>query len=79
MAHELGHNFGMRHDFDDTLGGRDNPCNGEGLMSYGWFDQKLQWSTCSKRDFAAHYFGYNWGCKCLVDISGNNNNKVIDK
>ena len=79
MAHELAHNFGMRHDFDDSLGGMDNPCNGEGLMSYGWFDQKLRWSTCSKIDFEAHYFGLNWGCKCLVDISGNNNNKVIDK
>ena len=70
LAHELGHNFGMMHDFDDSLGGKGNPCNGDGLMSYGSFDQPLRWSSCSRASFEHHYFGLDWGCNCLLDISG---------
>lgn len=60
----------MMHDFDDSLGGKGNPCNGDGLMSYGSFDQPLRWSSCSRASFEHHYFGLDWGCNCLLDISG---------
>jgi len=69
LAHELGHNFGMSHDFDDKHGGHDGPCNGKGIMSYGSYRYD-QWSTCSRNDWEAHYSGLNWGQGCLEDISG---------
>ena len=53
MAHEVGHNLGMEHDFDKKHGGNLNPCNGEGFMSYG--NHKSQWSECSVKDFTALY------------------------
>ena len=69
LAHELGHNFGMDHDFSETHGGDDGPCNGQGIMSYGSYDYD-QWSTCSKSDWEHHYSALNWGDGCLEDISG---------
>lgn len=51
IAHEIGHNFGMMHDFDpqhEAAG-----CNGQGIMSYG--QPPHQWSPCSVADFQAHY------------------------
>ena len=69
LAHELGHNFGMYHDFDEKHGGSTGPCNGQGIMSYGSYDYN-QWSTCSKADFEEHYAAGNWGNGCLEDISG---------
>ena len=68
----------MKHDWDESLGGMDNPCNGDGLMSYGWFDQPLRWSSCSRAGFEYHYFGLDWGCNCLEDISGNNFNQILN-
>jgi len=68
LAHELGHNFGMSHDFDDKHGGSSGACNGQGIMSYGSYDYN-QWSTCSKSDWEEHYSGRNWGNGCLEDIS----------
>jgi len=53
VAHEMGHNLGMLHDFDDEHGGSGGPCDGTGIMSYGSFPN--EWSTCSKNDFLAHY------------------------
>ena len=51
VAHELGHNLGMAHDFDSKHEG--SGCDKTGVMSYG--DPVNQWSTCSRSDFAAHY------------------------
>ena len=31
VAHEMGHNLGMYHDFDATHGGPGNPCDGTGI------------------------------------------------
>ena len=45
--------MGMRHDFDESNGGPNGPCNGEGLMSYGNVPQ--EWSTCSKANYLARY------------------------
>ena len=50
IAHEIGHNLGMFHDFDARHSGKG--CDKNGVMSYeGLLNQ---WSTCSKSDFQAH-------------------------
>lgn len=54
LAHEIGHNLGMSHDFANKHGGDGGPCNSKGLMSYG-SARPTQWSQCSKNDFKAHY------------------------
>ena len=64
VAHEMGHNFGMSHDFDDKHGGTDGACNGQGIMSYG--DYLTQWSDCSVSDFTGYYENQLWGEKCLA-------------
>ena len=51
VAHEMGHNMGMLHDFDNAHSGKG--CDGTGFMSYGSHPQA--WSTCSKSDFLAQY------------------------
>jgi hypothetical protein len=57
LAHEVGHNLGMAHDFATQHGGDGSagsgPCDNEGLMSYG--NHKSQWSECSVKDFTAQY------------------------
>ena len=49
----MGHNMGMDHDFDESHGGSNGPCNGKGIMSYG--SAPNVWSTCSRSDFLALY------------------------
>jgi len=56
FAHELGHNMGMRHDFDHGA-----HCDGKGIMSYG--DHPKAWSRCSNKDFANWY--RHVGHRCL--------------
>ena len=56
VAHELGHLFGMEHDF--VFGKRNQTCGkgkrtGESVMNYG--DERHQWSECSNKDFKAYY------------------------
>ena len=53
VAHEMGHNMGMLHDFDAIHGGSGGACDGTGIMSYG--SAPNVWSTCSKNDFLALY------------------------
>ena len=66
MAHEIGHNLGMEHDFAKRHGGSGMPfsngfpngeCeNFETIESYG--SSMSRWSACSNKDFIAHYIRY---------------------
>jgi len=61
IAHELGHNLGMRD--DHFHGGENGPCVCKGVMSYAmhcrdkWQNDKtpVQWSTCSVASWTKHY------------------------
>jgi len=81
VAHEMGHNFGMYHDFDDSHGGYGGECDGTGIMSYGdytFWETTSTWSTCSKSDFEYHYTAYSWGNTCLDDISDEEDSTTED-
>ena len=58
IAHELGHNLGMYHDFNlDTWNDNKKYCGqSQGLMSYGFYQAPYRyWSTCSQHNFKGHY------------------------
>ena len=70
LAHEIGHNLGMSHDFDKKHGGNGdyatstNPCNNKGIMSYG-NNIPTQWSACYVSDFASYYQLYDSDNTCF--------------
>jgi len=69
FVHELGHNIGMFHDFDQIHGGYKNPCNGEGLMSYGVLaNGPDKWSTCSNDDFISWFRLEGYECMSSSDF-----------
>ena len=50
----MGHNLGMRHDFDPEHGGDNGRCVGDDhIMSYG--NSKQIWTECNTDDFQEHY------------------------
>ena len=53
VAHEIGHNLGMFHDFAPQ---HKDQCDKTGLMSY--YVDTNKWSVCSKADFQAHYLEF---------------------
>merc|ERR1719369_2618588 len=72
FAHELGHNLGMRHDFDEQHGGTGFPgeggkCDGKGLMSYG-SDRPDIWSSCSDTDMLTWWKEEGHECVNTRDI-----------
>ena len=67
VAHEMGHNMGMTHDF--TYPHKTKGCNG--IMDYGESEDK--WSECSKSDFIAQYEAKTLGNKphCMKGLKKN--------
>ena len=69
MAHEIGHNLGMSHDFHGSDANNLRVHNGQrcnGFMAYN--NPPNVWSPCSVADFKAHYTNYmNSWCMQGID------------
>eukprot|EP00092_Neocalanus_flemingeri_P018210 GFUD01019709.1.p1 GENE.GFUD01019709.1~~GFUD01019709.1.p1 ORF type:complete len:456 (+),score=63.55 GFUD01019709.1:108-1475(+) len=67
MAHEIGHIFGMFHDFDKghSTDRTSKTCavkhKGEFILNYGNSPRRSLWSTCSNEDFKSYYFKVLFG------------------
>ena len=60
VAHEIAHNLGIYHDFDEKNGGDNTQNSGDcedvshnSIMSYG--QQREIWSECSRKNFKIYY------------------------
>ena len=84
MAHEIGHNLGMDHDFHSkhTRNRKNTPCEKDShLMGYPKNDNLSQdeilegqreWSSCSRRDFVQHYQGVSSNLPWCMEAKGRN-------
>eukprot|EP00092_Neocalanus_flemingeri_P087479 GFUD01110403.1.p1 GENE.GFUD01110403.1~~GFUD01110403.1.p1 ORF type:complete len:456 (+),score=61.55 GFUD01110403.1:116-1483(+) len=67
LAHEIGHIFGMFHDFDKghSTDRTSKTCavkhKGEFILNYGNSPRRSLWSTCSNEDFKSYYFKVLFG------------------
>ena len=84
IAHEVGHNLGMAHDFDQKTYNSNGKyvyrkyskksCNG--LMDY--LDNGVGWSACSARDFSRYLTSAGTKKPCL-NYGNNKLYKIYDK
>ena len=87
MAHELGHNIGLEHDFSERHGGTGyagsgGPCeSGQHIMSYGDWTGQTKFSSCSKKDLQTHFLYIKamgtdeYDSQCVTRKCSKNDNK----